>query len=238
VAHRVRVWTELGAAGAGRSARRGDVVVIVDALRASTTIIAALRAGARRVLTVLTVEEAEAYLERPGFRVAGERGGARLPRFHYGNSPTELWDHRADIAGQILVLTTSNGTRCIQSALTGASALLVGSPVNASAVAQIACALAQEQRCDVTLVQAGLQGRPTDEDTFSARLIAGQMLERGAVAAQPIPRVRPEDSLDVFMHAEPAARLTALGYAQDIPFCARTDVWDTVPIYRSDGFGV
>jgi phosphosulfolactate phosphohydrolase-like enzyme len=220
VAHRVRVWTELGAAGAGRSARRGDVVVIVDALRASTTIIAALRAGARRVLTVLTVEEAEAYLERPGFRVAGERGGARLPRFHYGNSPT------------------SNGTLCIQSALTGASALLVGSPVNASAVAQIACALAQEQRCDVTLVQAGLQGRPTDEDTFSARLIAGQMLERGAVAAQPIPRVRPEDSLDVFMHAEPAARLTALGYAQDIPFCARTDVWDTVPIYRSDGFGV
>jgi phosphosulfolactate phosphohydrolase-like enzyme len=64
------------------------------------------------------------------------------------------------------------------------------------------------------------------------------MIDRGAVAARCIPRVRPEDSLDVFMGTEPAARLTALGYARDIPFCARTDVWATVPIYRGDGFGV
>ena len=66
---KVRVWPELGASGAARGADRGDVVVIIDALRASVTIMAGLRAGAARVVPVLTIEDAELYLGDPGYRL-------------------------------------------------------------------------------------------------------------------------------------------------------------------------
>ena len=211
----VHVWSELGATGAGRGAERGDVVVIVDALRASATIAVALRLGARAVLPVLTVDQAEAYLADPHYRVAGERGGARLPTFHYGNSPSELLAGAEDLVGRILVLTTSNGTRCVEAALRGASA-------------------AQRQGCDVTLVAAGLEDRPASEDTYAVALIAGRLADLGALLAAPSPRVGESDSLSVFSTSRSAARLTELGYAEDVRLCARVDVWETVPVYLAE----
>lgn len=232
----VRVRAELGGRGAQRGAARGDVVVIIDALRASTTIAAALRSGAERVIPVLTVEEASAYLSDPGYRVAGERGGARLPQFHYGNSPTQIWAHRHEIAGLALVLTTSNGTRCIDAAQGGAAALLVGSTVNASAVARTAFRLARRHGRHIALVAAGLDGDPAAEDTFSQRVIARRLSALGALPAAPLPIVKETDSLDVFLGSRSAARLVQLGYAEDVRFCAQVDVWDTVPIHREGSF--
>ena len=81
----VRIWAELGEAGARRGARRGDAVIVIDALRASTTIPTALQAGAIQVIPALTVEQANAYLEDPTCVVAGERGGAKVAGFHFGN---------------------------------------------------------------------------------------------------------------------------------------------------------
>ena len=155
--HPVRVWPALGAIGARQGADRRDVVVIVDALRASATVIAALQVGARRVIPVRSVREASAYLVNPDYRVAGERGGARLAQFHYGNSPSEILAHEAEIAGRLLVLTTSNGTQCMSAALPGATSVLVGSVVNAAAVASAALALARYHGCGITLVAAGLE---------------------------------------------------------------------------------
>ena len=232
----MRVWAELGPQGAGQGAARGDVVVVVDALRASVTIAAALRAGARRVIPVQTVEEAHAYLADPDCRVAGERGGARLPRFHYGNSPTEIWAQRAEVAGRTLVLTTSNGTRCVHAALGGAAAVLVGSTVNAGAVSARAFARAGQRGCDVTLVAAGLGGGPADEDRFAQGVLAGRLVRLGAVLAESVAEVCEADSQEVFARSGAAARLTELGYGEDVLFCSQIDVWDTVPIYRQDGF--
>jgi phosphosulfolactate phosphohydrolase-like enzyme len=232
----VPIWPELGAPGARRGADRGDVVVVVDALRASVTIIAALRAGVRRVMPVLTVEEANAYLDDDGCLVAGERGGARLPQFDYGNSPTELWDARQDLAGRTLILTTSNGTRCVQAALGGGAGVLIGAAVNASAVADQAWSLACRLEAGITIVAAGLRDEPTEEDTFVQRLIAARLSRRGAVPALPIPEVREADILAVFLATGPARLLTRLGYGEDVRSCAQVDLWDTVPVYRADGF--
>jgi 2-phosphosulfolactate phosphatase len=230
----LRVWAEFGPAGAGRGADRGDVVVIVDALRASATIAAALRVGARAVLPVLTVDQAEAFLNDPRYRVAGERGGAKLPAFHYGNSPGEILADAADLAGRTLVLTTSNGTRCVEAGVRGASALLAGSCVNASAVARAALDAARGQVCDVTLVAAGLNDRPAAEDTFAVALIAGRLVELGAQLVSPVLDAQESDSLRVFTSSRSAARLTELGYTQDVRLCARVDLWETVPVYRAE----
>jgi phosphosulfolactate phosphohydrolase-like enzyme len=235
---RVRVWPELGASGAARGAGRGDVVVIVDALRASVTIVAGLEAGAARVLPVLTVQEAESHLGDPRYRLAGERGGAKLPQFHFGNSPTEILAHRAEVEGRVLVVTTSNGTRCVNAALGGATAILVGSTVNASAVAGAAWKLAQERGADVTLLAAGLRDQPSSEDTYAQGLLASRLVDLGAVPAVAVPDVQEADSLSIFVESEAAGRLTVLGYAEDVRLCAQIDVWDTVPIHRQDGFYV
>jgi phosphosulfolactate phosphohydrolase-like enzyme len=230
------VRVEQGVRGARRGGERGDVVVIIDALRASATIVAALWAGARKVLPVLTVREANAYLGVPGYRVAGERGGAKLPQFDYGNSPAEMWDHRQELAGQTLVLTTSNGTRCVQAALPGAACVLAGSTVNAGSVARTAWAFAGRAGRDITLAAAGLDGQPAGEDTFSAALIGERLARLGATLDEGWKCVREEDSLDVFLRSGSAARLTELGYAHDVRLVAQIDLWDLVPVYADGGF--
>ena len=225
------VW---GEAGASEAATRGSIAVVVDALRASATIVAALVAGARRVLPVSTVEQADAYLDDPAYRVAGERWGVRLPQFHYGNSPVEMQAHRDQLAGRTLVLTTSNGTRCVHAALPGAAAVLVGSTINATAVARAAFSLAEQYGCDVTLVAAGLGERETVEDAFAVNLIGQQLAQLGARSGSRLSPVCPSDSLQVFTRA--AARLIDLGYQADVCFCAGVDTVSLVPVYRDGGF--
>jgi 2-phosphosulfolactate phosphatase len=200
------------------------------------TIVAGLRAGAARVLPVLAVEEAERYLGDPCYRLAGERGGAKLPQFHFGNSPTEILAHRAEVEGRVLVVTTSNGTRCVNAALGGAAAVLAGSTINASAVARAAWELAIARGADVTLLAAGLRDQPSSEDTYAQGLLARRLVDLGAVPAAPVLDVQEVDILPIFVESEAAGRLTVLGYAEDVRLCAQIDLWDTVPIYRQDGF--
>jgi 2-phosphosulfolactate phosphatase len=210
--------------------------VIVDALRASATIIAALRTGAGKVITVLSVEEADRYVGDPTCRVAGERGGAQLPQFHYGNSPTQVWAHRDEIAGRTFVLTTSNGTRCIDAALAGAADLLVGSTLNATAAARVALALARQQGCGISLVAAGLQDQPAEEDAYAVGVIGARLASLGARLPTHIHPVAETDSLRVFQTSSSAKALVCLGYDEDVRFCAQVDLWETVPVYCGGGF--
>ncbi len=236
----VKIFVELGAPGAERAAARGDVVVIIDALRASVTIASALVAGAVRVIPVLEVEEALSYLDREGYLVAGERGGAKVPGFHFGNSPTELLNQAAALAGRTLILTTSNGTRCIRAAYPGA-AVLVGSLPNATALAGAALALARQQKRDISLIMAGLRDEKSVEDDFSAGLLAHKLAAMGAVPAgadfesPAIPAI--EEAFALFAAGEAGQRLTGLGYGDDVALCARLDIFDVVPIYDDQDEG-
>ncbi len=233
----IHVRGEVGAQGAALGSARGDVVVVVDALRASATITAALVAGARRVIAVRTVEEAVTYLDDPHCRVAGERGGKRLRELHYGNSPTEILRHRHELIGRTLVLTTSNGTRCIDAALPGVYRLLVGSTVNATAVARTALTLAQTGGRQITLVNVGYNGHPSPEDSFAVRLIATRLRAMGAVPGAKLSPVDDADSLEVFLASEAATRLRALGYERDVYFCAQVDKWTITPVYDTSRHG-
>ena len=232
------VWAELGVEGARRAAARGDVTVLVDALRSSVTITAALAAGARRVIPVRTVEEARAYLARPGFRVAGERGGAQVPGFDYGNSPSQLLRHAEQIRDQTLILTTSNGTPCIQAAREGARALLVGSLPNAAAVTTTAFILAQAHGCDIALLAAGGDGRPAVEDDLAVAALAAALAARGAEADIPPPSI-PAPAESTFRDGPNGRRLAELGYAEDVALCARTDLFGVVGVLQGgEGFAL
>lgn len=216
--------------GAREAARRGSVTIVVDAIRASATTITALALGATAVVPVLSVEEAATYVGRPLHRVAGERNGAKCEGFDHGNSPTELTLHRETVAGQTLVLSTSNGTRMVNAARNGAAAVLMGTTLNARAVARAAYELARERGRDIVIVAAGEYGEYAEEDACGARCIAAHLHALGASC--PADALRDESAVEVFRATYSAEELRELGYEQDIDFCAQRDVFDIAPILQ------
>ncbi len=159
---------------------RGGVAVVIDVLRASTTIVHALAAGCKAVIPVLEVEEARrlAAAEQNGkVLLGGERGGKAPEGFDLGNSPLEYQPSRCQ--GAKLVLTTTNGTRAIHAALQADRILLAGF-VNYSAVCE---RLLKETR-SIHLLCAGTDGEVTLEDT----LLAGALVETLCGGSQPSPR--------------------------------------------------
>ena len=235
----MKAQIEMGSRGALHAARRGDVIVLIDALRASTTITSALVAGASRVIPVLTVEESLALRRQADHLLAGERGGIKVDGFNFGNSPTELLKHRDTLNGRPLILTTSNGTRCAQVGLSnGSPAILVASPPNATAAIHAVRDLAGQLNRDITLLAAGLDDAPSEEDSFAAQALL-QMLETecGVEAVNSENgRVNLDEGTRIFATSEAGQRLSRLGYAEDVEFCAQFDTLELVPVYR-DGTG-
>jgi len=145
---------------------RNKTAVIIDVLRATTTIVTALRNGARSVIPVSEVEEAvELSRNFPaGERVlAGERMAVQIDGFDLSNSPLEFTEER--VGDKAVFLTTTNGTRAIQ--MTQAAEVLIGALINATATGQY---LAGQER-DVVIICAGTLGHFSMEDTVAAGAI-------------------------------------------------------------------
>ena len=152
-------------------ATAGGIAVVIDVLRASTTIATALAHGATAVVPRRSIDEARAAVaERPGGLLGGERGGVKIAGFDLGNSPLEYTADR--VAGRAVVITTTNGTAAL--AACRAAEVLVGAVVNRSAVVTAARRLAAARgSAAIHLVCAGTDGQVTDEDV----LAAGAMLD-------------------------------------------------------------
>jgi 2-phosphosulfolactate phosphatase len=237
----MKVFLKVGVPGAREAAARGDVIAVIDALRASTTITSALVVGAVKVIPVLTIAEARPYLDREGYLVAGERGGVQIEGFHFGNSPTELERQAAEVKGKTLVLTTSSGTRCVKVAQEGGTvAVLIGALPNASALARAAFDLARERGRDISLIASGFDDQPTVEDLFAARLIAQRLAAMGAVLVEGEwgDHSAESEAAEVLRNSPSGQELIGLGYGEDVAFCAQIDIFDVVPIYRDGGFVV
>ena len=134
-----------------------DVAIMVDVLRASTTITVAME-NFGTIIPVKTIEEAENFAKKNDAVLAGERRGAAIKGFDTGNSPIEI----SKFAGDVLVITTSNGTRIMDGMQSKA---LIGSFVNAKSVAQTALNLAENH---IEVVMAGVEGNFAIEDFLGA----------------------------------------------------------------------
>jgi 2-phosphosulfolactate phosphatase len=148
----------------------GSAVVVIDVLRATTTIATALAAGARKVIPCQEVEEARevaAKLPAGSVLLGGERAGTPIAGFDLGNSPLEYTPAR--VAGKTLVFTTTNGTRALRHARL-AKAIFCGAFVNLSAIADH---LRGEPRID--LLCAGTDGQVTAEDVLFAGMLANRI---------------------------------------------------------------
>jgi 2-phosphosulfolactate phosphatase len=150
-------------------ATAGGVAVVIDVLRASTTMITALAHGAAGILPVADVNEATRLAAELGQRavLGGERGGLRIQGFDLGNSPREYTAER--VAGRTVVITTTNGTAALH-ASRDAAEIVVGAMVNRTAVAEAVRRLAGD-RGVVHLVCAGTDGVVSAEDVLAAGAI-------------------------------------------------------------------
>ena len=201
-----------------------ETAIVIDVLRATSTIAEALAAGYRRVLCCGEVEQALATREAEGAGVlAGERKCVRIPGFDLGNSPREFLEP----VGDTVILSTTNGTRALVAASAAADRVLAASLTNLAAVV----GAARQSGGDVTVVCAGVLGELATDDAY----VAGRIVELldgdrtdGARAALAI--------ADTFASAQEGLRasqsarnLLDAGLEDDISWCARESVLDVVP---------
>jgi 2-phosphosulfolactate phosphatase len=210
----------------------GQTTVVIDCLRATSTIAYALAAGAREVIPCLEVDEARtraSQFPKSSVLLGGERQGVRIEGFDLGNSPTEYTP--GVVAARSIVFTTTNGTRAMQRCRE-ARRVVMGALVNRSAVVE---ALASERV--VHIVCAGTRGRITREDALAAGAIGSWLVERGdwnpddearlAIAAWEA--VRTGDLVAALHDTQGGRNLVAEGFENDIATCARLDAIDLAP---------
>jgi 2-phosphosulfolactate phosphatase len=219
---------------------RGRFAVVIDALRATTVIAAALSAGAARILPVAEVEEARrlyAGLPEGEALLCGERGGNRIEGFHLGNSPLEYTPDA--VRGKTLVMTTTNGTRAIL-ACAGAARLALGAVVNASAVGKAA----EASGMDIAIVCAGTRGFFTLEDVLAAGAIlsAAGFPEDGmddlSRLALRLYRQNAGDLVGALKYCAHARFLVQAGYGSDVEYCMSADTLRVVPYFANGAIGL
>ncbi len=204
-------------------------VVIIDVLRATTSMVAALANGAKQIIPFLTPQEAKGYATHSGdFLLCGERKGVKLSGFDLGNSPREFTRERVE--NKTLLMTTTNGTRAINQSLS-AKHIFIASALNVQALVE---RLKSER--EVVIVCAGTKGKFSLDDFAMAGLVISFLeknndidLDDLGVAAKLLLKDRTLYSLLAASHH--GERLENLGFNEDLVYCSQVGVINLVPYY-------
>lgn len=210
-----------------------DIYIVLDVMRATTTLAVMFERGARRVLAADTIEQARMAAQTiPGRFLCGERHTKALPGFDYGNSPAQF--AQLDLANREFILTTSNGTRALF-ACPQDSTRLAGSFYNAQAVASYALDLARKRQSNISIVCAAEYGYFALEDASCAGFLALELLRQE-------PHLEVPDSVHAAIslsESYPAPRLLEYarsardlidgGQRQDLAFCTTKNSATSVP---------
>jgi 2-phosphosulfolactate phosphatase len=219
---------------------QGRTVFVIDILRATTSMCAALSHGAKAIIPVGSTEEALRLAQTLGsenVRLAGEKNCVRIPGFHLGNSPLEMTEPA--VRGKTIIVTTSNGTRALL-ACQGAAAVFPTAAVNLTMAAERAReALAADH--PVLILCAGRDGAFSLDDAYCAGRLAA------AIFGDTKPRRALNDaglaSLDLvrrygsrwtrpLAHSRAGQELIRLGFSADVHDAARSDAYPVLPHFH------
>ncbi len=208
----------------------GKVVVVIDILRATTTMCYAFMNGAERIIPIESIGEAKKYLDGD-YVVAAERDGLVAEGFTLGNSPESFTPEIVN--GKTVVLTTTNGTYMLNQCLT-ADKIVTGAFTNISALCNWLIGWNQP----VILACAGWKNKFNLEDTVFAGAVLHTIKEHfdlesdSCVAALNLFLTASQNLEGYMRHSNHAQRFERLGI-DDLPICLKTDVTDIVPIYSN-----
>lgn len=211
---------------------KNSIVVIIDVLRATSTICTALYNGATKVIPVASVEECVHIGRQLEAITAGERDGKIAEGLVHGNSPFEY--PRDFVQGKTLVLTTTNGTKLLHMAK-DAIQIVTGSFPNLSAV----CDYLVSQGQNVILGCAAWKDRVNMEDTLFAGAVVNRIREHfsvncdSALAAETLYHNAKNDLYGFMKQASHFQRLSRYGLEKDIQYCLTPDGANVLPLLRN-----
>lgn len=220
---------------------KGSIVVVVDVLRACSTIVAALHNGARAVIPVADMSEAgriAAHLDNETSVMGGERGGVPIEGYKVGNSPLE---YTPEVAyRKFIVLNTTNGTNAFLRAR-NATQIVAGCFLNLSRIVSFLKEAESSSSADSTayILCSGQNERPALEDILCAGMILNKLwtesqpdaLTDGAHIALSQYRQDKKRLARAIFGCEHTQELIQLGYGDDVAYCAQLDALPVLPRY-------
>jgi 2-phosphosulfolactate phosphatase len=219
---------------------QGRAVFVIDILRATTAMCAALSHGAKAIIPVASTEEALRLAQTIGSTdvlLAGEKECVRIPGFQLGNSPLEMTEQV--VRGKTIIVTTSNGTRALL-ACQGASAVYPMAAVNLSAATEKAREALQSER-HILIVCAGRENAFSLDDAYCAGRLAAAVLgdrkpRRGlndaAIACLDLVRRYGSNWKRPLAYSRAGRELIRLGFADDLRDAARQDAYPVLPHFH------
>jgi len=226
--------------GVNAGTTAGKPVLVIDVLRATTTMIVALANGAKEIIPAASADDAlklAQNLEKGHVLLAGERHADRIPGFALGNSPLEMT--REAVGGRTLVMTTTNGVQALL-AVDSARPVLIGAAVNFSAAAAAAWQ-AFERAGELTILCAGREKAFALEDAYAAgrfveAVVPGKLrraveVNDAVIAARELVRKFGNDWKKAVTASTHARYLKGRDFAQDVAFSVQVDTYQLVPVY-------
>jgi 2-phosphosulfolactate phosphatase len=226
--------------GVNAGAIAGKPVLVIDVLRATTTMIVALANGARAIIPAASADDAlklAQLLERGHVLLAGERRAERIEGFALGNSPLEMTPEA--VGGRTLVMTTTNGVQALLAA-EGGRPVLIGAAVNFNAAAA-AAREAFERAGELTILCSGREKAFGLEDAYAAgrfveAIVPGKLrraleVNDAVIAARELVKKFGNDWKKAVTASAHARYLKERGFAQDVAFAVQVDTYQLVPVY-------
>jgi 2-phosphosulfolactate phosphatase len=236
----MRVDVAFSPLGLGPQDVQGRTVFVVDILRATTAMCAALYHGARALIPVASTEEALRLAQTIGSTdvlLAGEKNSVRIPGFALGNSPLEMTGQA--VKGKTLIVTTTNGTKALLAAQ-GAAAVYAAAAANLTLAGERARRALEEQR-DILILCAGRESAFGLDDAYCAGRLAvaalgGRKPRRGlndaALASLDLVRRYGENWQRPLSYSRAGRELVRLGFRDDVLDAARVDAYPVLPQFH------
>jgi len=210
-----------------------SIVVVIDILRATSSMVYGIDNGAAAIIPVAQVEDCLNYADK-GYLLAAERNGEVVEGYNFGNSP---FSYTADkVAGKTIVLTTTNGTKALHLARKRASQVVIGSFLNLGAL----CDWLKKQDKNVLLLCAGWKDQFNLEDTIFAGAVVHQLrslfttFDDAGVAAEDL-YLMAKDNLRAYIgKSAHSHRMLALHIEEDVNFCLQVDICKAIPVLEGD----
>jgi len=233
--------------GSKLAAEKQGIAIVVDTLRASTTMPVAMDKGIDTLYVALEVEDTRLAAKEFGTLLMGERGCNLLEGFNYGNSPLEL--QKLDgFTSNIASFTSSTGARRIVDAI-GAQVIIVGSPINAQAVVSYIQSLRQSSEIEqktIVIIPAFSEGsiisNEITEDQIGGLIIAREFKRAGYPITQEISEeidflenmLKNQSLSAILLQTKHGQTLIELGYKDDVYYCSRINEINAVPASIND----
>jgi 2-phosphosulfolactate phosphatase len=206
------------------------IVVIIDILRATSAMVTAFAHGVKEIIPVATIEEARGYIGRDGHIAAAERNGEIVDGFTIGNSPIAF--KAMDLAGQTIVMSTTNGTQAIHMAR-DARKLVIGAFLNLTTLTDWLL----KQDDNILLLCSGWKDKFSLEDSVFAGAVMDRLLQSGkfgveedsSIASKYLYMAARDNFMSILKAAPRRKRLQQLHLLEDVKYCLTPDQATVIP---------